>query len=615
MNFIVENSVLIAIKQIDEFATTLVIPSGIKSIGFKACEMTKFEEIVIPNGVKEIGVNAFASCPYLKTLFIPSSCERIEEKAFFDCKALENVYIESENLTIEKDAFSVISSQTYDDLELLLTPNKPVYNAENDFPVTFHFKCNTTARNIRQIMKSAKIYSLIKGFSTENYDELLYGPHYKQYLREEQFKHRNYTIYSESFSSRCLEHKNFPEKKSRFSEMFGHYSYEANNGNNEELVISFNRSDEKTKPVLDDELYSELLHRENDKPITISTRAGKDIVPKTISRIANFGVTFHNGILIIPEGVISIKAGEYDQYAKAKRIIFPETLMIIAEGAFRFFDELESTEFKSKPLYISPKAFGDTPYYYFAKNKLSRYYDEDAYNNFGVNCSNFEKLDLNFVWGIARLFEDRMVIYTVNGISYLFDKVLKAIVLCKIDDNSKKELFIPEKIEEILVENIGAGSFSGLKELVKIEVPASVKLVDWRAFAGCTSLQNVIFHNKNGSVYLDGEIFHNCVSLQNIYFEKTPTLPLQFKGFSRWNHWNYFDWKKFYDPAHEDIDHEYCVSEMLETAMFKSPFPKIHINQLSEDDIFSMNCCMGNYTAFPVPYSPQHIEFKEISKE
>ena len=139
MNFIVENSVLIAIKQIDEFATTLVIPSGIKSIGFKACEMTKFEEIVIPNGVKEIGVNAFASCPYLKTLFIPSSCERIEEKAFFDCKALENVYIESENLTIEKDAFSVISSQTYDDLELLLTPNKPVYNAENDFPVTFHF--------------------------------------------------------------------------------------------------------------------------------------------------------------------------------------------------------------------------------------------------------------------------------------------------------------------------------------------------------------------------------------------------------------------------------------------------------------------------------------------
>ncbi len=81
------------------FAKNVVIPDGVKGIGYRAFENdTIMESVSIPNSVTYIGYYAFSGCTGLKNVIIPDSVNDIGEDAFSYCENLISVQL-SNNLT------------------------------------------------------------------------------------------------------------------------------------------------------------------------------------------------------------------------------------------------------------------------------------------------------------------------------------------------------------------------------------------------------------------------------------------------------------------------------------------------------------------------------------
>lgn len=98
---------------IDRTATTINIPSGVKSIArwaFSGC--TGLTSVTIPDSVTSIGSFAFQFCNVLTKVTMPSSVTSIEREAFYYCRGLTEVTIPDGVTSIENQAFYGCSSLT-----------------------------------------------------------------------------------------------------------------------------------------------------------------------------------------------------------------------------------------------------------------------------------------------------------------------------------------------------------------------------------------------------------------------------------------------------------------------------------------------------------------------
>ena len=87
----IENGIVTECKK---SAVNVVIPSGVKEIGFGAFkECAAFESVEISEGVSLIGDYAFSWCRKLKSVSIAKSVKRIGDSAFNNCDSLEAVAI------------------------------------------------------------------------------------------------------------------------------------------------------------------------------------------------------------------------------------------------------------------------------------------------------------------------------------------------------------------------------------------------------------------------------------------------------------------------------------------------------------------------------------------
>ncbi len=87
--------------------TSLIIPSSVTSIGdqaFFGC--TGLTSITIPESVTSIGSSAFSRCTGLTSITIPSSVTSIGNFTFYGCTGLTSITIPSSVTSIEQDAFS-----------------------------------------------------------------------------------------------------------------------------------------------------------------------------------------------------------------------------------------------------------------------------------------------------------------------------------------------------------------------------------------------------------------------------------------------------------------------------------------------------------------------------
>lgn len=73
------------------------IPSSVRCIDRYAFMGCLAEELAIPDGVERINFFAFSSCPNLKKIFIPASVESIEELAFDNCPEVISIVVDPNN--------------------------------------------------------------------------------------------------------------------------------------------------------------------------------------------------------------------------------------------------------------------------------------------------------------------------------------------------------------------------------------------------------------------------------------------------------------------------------------------------------------------------------------
>lgn len=73
------------------------IPSSVKCIDKYAFMGCLAEEVAIPDGVERINFFAFSNCPNLKRIFIPASVESIEELAFDNCPEVISIVVDKNN--------------------------------------------------------------------------------------------------------------------------------------------------------------------------------------------------------------------------------------------------------------------------------------------------------------------------------------------------------------------------------------------------------------------------------------------------------------------------------------------------------------------------------------
>lgn len=105
------------ITDIEQFAfdeqsdiTSVVIPTGVKTIGVRAFYKCSLSRVVIPEGVTCIKHGAFAYCNQLENLVIPKGVTNIEYQAFYRCKGLKKVRILESAVNIGEEAFEDCSN-------------------------------------------------------------------------------------------------------------------------------------------------------------------------------------------------------------------------------------------------------------------------------------------------------------------------------------------------------------------------------------------------------------------------------------------------------------------------------------------------------------------------
>ena len=101
--------------------TSVVISSGITSIGNYAFSASAITSVTIPSTVKSIGVGAFRNCASLASVVIPSGVTAIRNLTFAGCTSLASVTIPASVTSIGSMAFENCTSLAGVDLPAALT--------------------------------------------------------------------------------------------------------------------------------------------------------------------------------------------------------------------------------------------------------------------------------------------------------------------------------------------------------------------------------------------------------------------------------------------------------------------------------------------------------------
>ncbi len=85
--------------------TSIVISSGITTVGKYAFAYTKAASVTIPKGVTQINEGAFYGCSSLTSVSIPDSVTEIDQGAFCNCTSLSSITLGSNLATVKDYAF------------------------------------------------------------------------------------------------------------------------------------------------------------------------------------------------------------------------------------------------------------------------------------------------------------------------------------------------------------------------------------------------------------------------------------------------------------------------------------------------------------------------------
>lgn len=217
------------------------------------------------------------------------------------------------------------------------------------------------------------------------------------------------------------------------------------------------------------------------------------VIPDGVKKIAD-GAFTRGGAkavkiesIVIPEGVEEICSSEGDLWGAfmnnhfLKKVVLPESLKIIGDGAFHWCTVLEEINFPKHIEYIGQSAFAHT---LITHVEIPGTVKRIGWNAF-YNCFKLEKLE----------FED-----SSNG-GIEIDTVFGC-------NDSLKEVRLPEGLE-----TLQSFTFLECSALEKVILPQTLKKIDDGAFKGCSSLKDVEI--PSGCTDISETAFINC-NIENL---------------------------------------------------------------------------------------------------
>lgn len=624
------------IKGIDGTASVIEIPESINGIytvekisSFAFMNCTFIKEIKFPKTLKEIGTQAFVNCTSLEKVILPENLKRIGYNAFGGCENIKYFevncsdieYIPPECLfdrlgennypfvTVENIVFtdkvkkvrSNLWSGSFDQMhvestETVLEP-QAFYNCDS-----CEFYCNTDVpeelfssfwgklyltENVKKIGRlafSTSGYGVTVGDGTyaaqlpDSIEVIEYGafssypvknlPKNLKYLGDHAFTgDENGDKYIGFVSKEVI----FPENIEYIGEAFYRCS------EIERVVIPEYFKDIEIKDTIFDYCnniktvcYEGNIYNSNivyPGPSNVEVKEGVTVFngPKYNSGITEF---------IIPEGIVEITNGSFDQCENLKTIKFPSTLKKIGYGVLGSCPALEKIEFDEKSTGIEiGEGFIGCGFEDGEKNKIETFHfpayvtkvgsgfasgrnlksitseslpvksysvtqDESGKNTYNIIFGNpgiteitetswfgsFSYFDREGEATINYIIEEGIEV--IDGISPFidyYDEVKNITIklpstLKRIERFASRSKFIKEIEIPDSVEYIGDGAFSGLGlSTVKINDTSSLKYIGESAFSSC-ALTEINF--PEGLEYIGNAAFDSC-SIKEIYIPET----------------------------------------------------------------------------------------------
>ena len=227
----------------------------------------------------------------------------------------------------------------------------------------------------------------------------------------------------------------------------------------------------------------------------------KVILPETVTYIADgafedgYYTDIHSEIeeIVLPESLKTIGEYAFSGCDALKAVRFPAGLKQISKGSFESCDALESVTFDGDGTYIHPNAFGSANSTFeegFAKFLYDQYNDwlwDDSTSDF-------------FIW------KNILLAYKGKSKTPVIPNGVMAIGKNVFTRSDITGVTIPEGVKYI-----GQYAFYECKELKSVSFPKDLEEIDGTAFADCEKLETVNFNE--GLKRIGDNAFADCTAL------------------------------------------------------------------------------------------------------
>lgn len=206
---------------------------------------------------------------------------------------------------------------------------------------------------------------------------------------------------------------------------------------------------------------------------------------------------------------------------KSKNVVIPDSVKVIAFGAFMEHDEIESVEFPESVSYIDEYAF-------YGCDNLAQVILPESVQKIGrLAFGNCKKLEMVYIgqnfcemgefvfWGCEKLYcisvsDENSCFCSIDGLLYSKDR--KKLFCCP-------EGYVGEVVIDDNVVTVNVYAFFDCRKVSKITVGKNALYIDEGAFYCCEDLKDVVFGPKVKKIR--SAAFERCAKLGKIVIPKT----------------------------------------------------------------------------------------------